>query len=207
MFAYWFGHASGDWLWEFPALTAPALGFLGLAGGLGRSVVERPKLAGGARNALTAACAAAVLASAVSLVLPWVAEKEVEAAGSTWRDDPPAAFSRLERASRLNPIDDRPDLVAGAIASRLGDWPRMRSSFERALARNPKSWYAELEVALAHALEGRNREALLHLRRAQELNPTEPTVRIVQSQIRAGRPIVPAAIDRLLLDRAEERTD
>ena len=31
-FAYWFGHASGDWLWAFPGLSAPAFAWLALAG-------------------------------------------------------------------------------------------------------------------------------------------------------------------------------
>ena len=38
----WLIHGSLDWFWEVPALSAPALGFLGAAGGLGTSLGVAP---------------------------------------------------------------------------------------------------------------------------------------------------------------------
>ena len=42
-FAYWLGHASGDWLWAFPALTAPAFAWLGLAGAVEEPTEPEPE--------------------------------------------------------------------------------------------------------------------------------------------------------------------
>ncbi len=41
-FSYWFAHGSIDWLWEIPALAAPAVAWLGLAGGTSRPDTTRP---------------------------------------------------------------------------------------------------------------------------------------------------------------------
>ena len=46
-FSYWFMHGSIDWFWEVPALAAPALAVLGLAGGMSRA---EPMPAGGPRR-------------------------------------------------------------------------------------------------------------------------------------------------------------
>src|SRR5204863_1250869 len=103
-----------------------------------------------------AVCAVA----AFSLLLPWLAAEEVNQAAREWRRDPGSAFSRLDRARALNPLADEPDLVAGAVASRLGDRGRMRAAFRRAADRNPKNWYAWLELGIAEALDGRRQAAL-----------------------------------------------
>ena len=39
----WLVHGSVDWFWEIPALSGPALGFLGMAGALGRSIAVDPR--------------------------------------------------------------------------------------------------------------------------------------------------------------------
>jgi hypothetical protein len=204
-FSYWVVHASGDWLWEFPGLTAPALAFVGLAAGLGRA--PGPRDAGrrpGARFG-TALAAAVVLAATTSLAAQWFAEREIRLATATWRRDPAAAYERLERARRLAPLSHRPDLIAGAIASRMEDWPRMGEAFQRALDRSPSSWYARLELALSEWAQGRHAAALRELAAAQELNPNEPAIELVRRRIRAGAEIDADALDRLFLDRVEAR--
>lgn len=199
--AYWAAHGSVDWLWEVPALGAPALACLGMAAGLAR---PRPRDESAVRGGVLLLVPAA--AAAVSLVLPWLAVKQTQAAAAVWSSDPELAFDRIERARRLNPLAEHPDLVAGAIASRLGDLPRMRTSFEDALARNPQSWYAELELALAAAVSGRREAALHHLERAETLNPREPAIGLLRRRLQARRPVSPEEIDRLFLTRLEDRT-
>jgi tetratricopeptide (TPR) repeat protein len=201
LFGYWLVHASGDWFWEFPGLTAPALAFLGLAASLGRGGERAP-----ARRLLAAPAIVVGTAGAASLALPWLTTKEVEAAAASWRSDPQAAYARLERARRLNPLSERPDLVAGAIASRARDWPTMRAAFARALERNPSSWYAEFELAVVDAVEGRRSSALGHLERAHRLNPREPALAVLRDRIRSGSAVDPDAFDRFFLQRVEERT-
>jgi hypothetical protein len=199
--AYWAAHGSVDWLWEVPALGAPALAALGMAAGLARPAPrDQP-----APRAALALLAPALLAAA-SLALPWLSAKEMEAAASTWRSDPGEAFDRIERARALDPLSAEPDLLGGAIASRVGDVGRMRASFANALERTPQSWYAELELAVAEALADRQNVASLHLDRAERLNPREPVLELVRRRLARGERISPAEIDRLFLQRVEERT-
>jgi tetratricopeptide (TPR) repeat protein len=141
-----------------------------------------------------------------SLALPWLSAREVERAADLWRTKPDDAHSILERARRLNPLSARPDLVAGAIAMRQEDFDRAEEAFERALERNGEDWYAELELAIVAALEGRREDALARLDRAEELNPGEEAVGLVREGVLAGEPIDPRVIDRIFLQRVEERT-
>jgi tetratricopeptide (TPR) repeat protein len=144
--------------------------------------------------------------AALSLTLPWLAAREVERAADTWRSSPGDAYAILDRARTLNPLSARPDLVAGAIAMREEDYPRAEAAFARALDRHPDSWYAELELAVIAALEGRRDEALARLERVEELNPLEETVDIVREGVLAGEPVDPHVLDRIFLQRVEERT-
>jgi hypothetical protein len=197
-FAYWLVHGSIDWFWELAGLGGPAFAMLGLA-------VARPGSVGESRNPRSrvtyALGAAALLAALVSLIPPWISAKEVQAATGEWRRTPARAFDRLDRARRLNPLSDRPDLIAGAIASRLGDTGRMITSFRRALDRNPKNWYAHLELGVAYARQGRRSTALGELAAAGRLDPREPTIALVRSRVRRGLPVSTAELDRIFLRR------
>jgi tetratricopeptide (TPR) repeat protein len=201
VFAYWLVHGSVDWFWEIPGLAAPAVAALGAAASLPRVPAPghaRPRLRGiGIGAGVLAVVGAATLAP------PWLSAKEVQAAAGGWRTEPEAAFDRLERARALNPLSDNPDLVAGAIASRLGDRARMRVGFERALERNPHNWYAYFELAVVTALGGNREEALRLLDRARALAPREPAIALVSAQVRAGRQVSPAGLDRLFLRRTD----
>lgn len=206
-FAYWAAHGAVDWFWELPALAAPALAWLGLAGGLARTA--RTESAAEPRRVprlAAAAGAAAALLAVASYVMPWLAAREVEVAAGIWRDHPQEAYDRLDRARSLNPLSDRPDLVAGAIAARRDDRVKMREAFVNAVERNPHSWYSHLELAIVAALDGRRDEALAHLDRAQALNPTEPAIPLIRRQVRRGQVVSPRAVDRIFLQRVQERT-
>ena len=148
----------------------------------------------------------ALVASVLSLGLPWLAAREIERAADTWRSDPEDAYSILDRARSLNPLSARPDLVTGAIAMRLEDFDRAEEAFERALERKGDDWYAELELAIVAAREGRRDEALSRLDRAEELNPLEEAVDVVRDGVRSGEQVDPHVIDRLFLQRVEERS-
>jgi len=199
IFAYWLVHGSVDWFWELPGLAAPAIASLALAGTIVRPEVEGETAAFGRPAAVAGVAVCAV--AAVSLLLPWLAAEEVNQAAREWRRDPGAAFARLDKARALNPLADDPDLVAGAIASRLGDRARMRRAFLRAADRNPHNWYAWLELGIAEALDGRRQSALGYLAKAQVLDPGEDVIASVSDSVQAGRPISPIEIDRKLLRR------
>jgi O-antigen ligase len=198
-FAYWLVHGSVDRFWEFPALAIPAFALLGLAASVDRqpaSSTARPparslRLAAFFGLVVVAACAAA------THVFPWLAARDVDRAASGWRSDPGAALVVLDRAAQLNPLSDRPDTAAGIVAARAGELDRARSSFTRALERNPSSWYARLELAALSSLAGQRDEALRLLEEARALNPREEGLGEVAARIRRGEQISPAVIDRL----------
>jgi O-antigen ligase len=212
-FAYWLIHGTVDWFWEFPALAAPAFAWLGLAAGLARvPAAGEPGRAAAQpgprrRRVVAPICLLALgLALLVSFVPPWLAARDVDRAAATWREDPQTAFEQLDRARSLNPLSERPDLVAGAIASRLGDLERMRAAFARALERNPRSWYALLELAVVDSNEGNFQGASRRLEQAAALNPREPALALARERLDAREPIPPDLLRRLFLDRVEALT-
>jgi tetratricopeptide (TPR) repeat protein len=206
-FVYWLVHGFADWFWEFPLLGGAAFAFLGLAAGLGRQhAAAAAPLPRPARAALLGVGTVILLAGLTSYAAPWLSAREVDRASSQWRQERDEAFERLDRARRLNPLSDRADLVAGAIAMRLEEFPRARAAFERTLTRNPYNWYAYLELAMIEALAGNRAAGLARIAAAEALNPTEPTLEIVHGWIAKRERVDPRAIDDLLLDRVESRT-
>jgi O-Antigen ligase/Tetratricopeptide repeat len=207
-FAVWLLHGQVDWLWEMPVLGASAVLLLGLAGGLARrprASVTREGAGGGiARVALVAAGATVAVAVALTLALPWLSARATARAVETWRSDPEGADTLLARARVLNPLSERPDMLRGAILSKLGRYERMRESFERAVERTPSSWYANFELGVASALTGDREEAVRRLERAHVLNPRDEIVASVLADVRRGRRLDPDAIDRRFLERVED---
>jgi tetratricopeptide (TPR) repeat protein len=186
---YWLVHGSLDWFWEIPALAAPALALLGLASGLERSHCYRPlsiRLRSPRARLATAVLAAAALAS---YLFPGIAASELERAVAAWPAAPEQVFSRLESARRLNPLSERPDIVAGILAQRSGQPDRARIAFENAVERNPDDWFAQLQLALLNAAAGRRTEALAALGRAEALNPLEPTIQAAKDHVFADGPL------------------
>jgi len=190
-------HGSGDWLWEFPGLAAPAFAWLGLAASrpvaAQRSAVFRIGVAVGA--ALVAA----------SFLFPWLAELESRRALQLWMRDPAAAYHDLARARSLNPLSAQPDVLAGAIASRRNDIRRMAASFAGAAGRTPDDWYAHFELALAYDALGKRRLALAELAEARRLNPREAEIPIVARAVATDRQINRDQIDRFFVERVRTR--
>lgn len=198
VFGSWLVHGSIDWFWELPALAAPALAFLALAGANGG---ELPTASTRQARVVTRVVTALGLVVALSFIPPWLAARETRAAAAEWRVDPAGAATRLERARQLNPLTDRADLTAGSIARRRGDWDAMAAAYERALERNPHSWYSRLQLALARARQGNRVAAAGQLELADRLNPTEPTIDLVSGWLRRGEPVNVREIAQILLDR------
>jgi len=197
----WLLHAQVDWLWEMPVLGVLGMGLLGTALGL---VPRRPAGPAGRRSRRALASVAAlstlaVLAAGWSLAGPWLAAREVQAAASEWQTDSTGAFARLDRARGFDPLSDEPDLVAGAIASRLHRFALARDHFRAAVRRSPDDWYANLELGVAASLAGPRGLAASSLRRALALDPRDPVVRSVARRYAAGKRLDPDAIDRAIL--------
>lgn len=201
-FSYWLVHTSVEWFWEIPALTVAAFAFLGLAAALVadshgvEAVEQRPD-----RRLLLAALAPVAIVLSVSCCLPWFSARYVDSAAQGWRSSPAEAYRVLDRARALDPLSDKPDLIAGTIAENRRDYARMKVAFRRALERNHASWYARLELAIAEYQTGNRRAALDQLELARALNPREPVINSVLRSVRAREAIDLAAIDQAFLDR------
>jgi fumarate reductase subunit D len=201
MAVYWFVHGSVDWFWEIPALGGAAFWCLGMAASLTVGPSAAVPTTRHVRHLVTAGLAATAVVVVVAFALPWLAAEETLRAATSWREDPHGAYARLDTASRLNPLSDEPKVVEGAIASRLHDRARMRSAFREALRRDPRDWYAHLELAVVASLEGRRTVALRELTEARRLDPLEPVLVDVQRDVLAGKRVSPAKIDRIFLAR------
>ena len=138
-FFYWVAHGMTDWFWEWAGLGAPAFAFLGLACALAprarRRSARRPRPPRRAPRLaraplLLAGAGVLLLAAAVVLAGPWLAQRDVDAAAKVYASRPFEAYSRLDRAARLDPLSDQPALIKGSIALRYGDLPRARAAFQ-----------------------------------------------------------------------------
>ena len=196
-FSVWLLHGLVDWLWEMPVLGVLGIGLLGLACALAprREQASPPRRRSLLWGAAAVGCLVAAVA-AVSLALPWFSERQVQAAAAGWQTDPAGAFSALDRARSLDPLSDEPDLIGGAIASRLHRYPEMRERYAAAVRRTPDDWYANLELGIAASLTGRRQLAAASLARAHRLNPRDRITDQVLATFRAGRPIDSDAVDR-----------
>src|SRR5262249_17828619 len=123
----------------------------------------------------------------------------------TWARRPAGAFADLEHARALNPLSARPDLLAGAIASRLNDLPRMRLAFRRAIERDPRNWYAHLELGLAEAALREKKAASGGLQQASRLKRREEVVANVRKLVQAGRKVDRMQVDRQFVERLRGR--
>jgi hypothetical protein len=187
--AAWLAHATIDWLWELPALGAPAMACLGL-------VAARP----GARRAATApppsrglavAVVAASCVAAASYALPALAAGEVERGTAEWHRDPAGAQQRFERARQLNPLSDRADVIEGTLALQDGDIATAGRAFRRAAGRDPGNWYAQMQLGAVDLGRARRPAAVAALARARRMNPNEPAIALALDAARAGQPLPP----------------
>ena len=117
-FVVWLIHGSVDWFWEVPALTGPALGFLGMAGALGARAPSWPVSAACARHPRPQAprsrpparrtlgvrrARSALLAAGAVLAFPYLSVREVSLASDIRRSDPGGGAGR--------PPDARPTSI------------------------------------------------------------------------------------------------
>jgi tetratricopeptide (TPR) repeat protein len=223
-FLYWTVHGSVDWFWEFAGLGAPAFALLGLACALyprrapapvaGAPDLAEPDAPPPEPSATrpprrdrslpaTLAATALVLVAAASLALPWLARVETDRAGRTWPDDPRLAERRLDRAASLNPLSDRPHLVAATIALERRRYGEARERFEKALERNERSAYAVLELGALASMRGDRAQAVRLLERAARLDPRDPPTRAALASARAGRRVDVHRLNRAIRERAE----
>ena len=213
--AGWLAHASVDWFWEFAGLTGPALALLALAATLAprrrpgtpaRGVWARVHWPRARAASIVAGVGTTVVLAAliVSLIAPWVAERDVLAAARSWATAPRESDTALRRASDLNPLSPRPHLIAGTIALRRGDRAAAEREFAAALEREPRNAYANLELGAIASGRGETARARLHLGRAAELNPRDEIYIEARDEVEDGKRVDVDEINAAIYERAQE---
>ena len=185
--AYWLTHASLDWFWTYPGVTAPVFALLG-------SACASPPAPGAAAEApppgawrRVAAVAAAALA--LSVVPPYLAERYVDAAYDGWRADLAGAYEDLDQARDLNALSIEPLLAEGAIAREVGDRERAIAAFEEAADERPEEWASHYFLAtLTRSTDPARAQA--ELERALELNPRSAYLEALEARLK-GEPAPP----------------
>lgn len=206
VFAYWLLHGSIDWLWEIPAVSAPALGLLAAASATTARPPPEPERPLRRTRALVAMPALAVaLAAGGALVPLWLSDSYAAAATRAWSQDLGLAYERLSLAAELNPLAAQPLVLEGSIALKLRDAGTARRALSEALEREPKNWYAHLQLALLAGYEGRYRLAERHARAASVLNPRDSIVGHARRLIERRREVDPDRVNGLYLRRLNTR--
>lgn len=159
--AYFAVHATGDWVWTFPAVGLPVFALIGIA------LAPEDGWALIGRRAGVAAAAVALFALAV-FVPPWLSARITDGAlaGTTSPDS-------LRWATVLDPLTVEPYLVEAALATRPED---AIPPLEQAAEREPRSAAVRLYLGRAYLEAGRFADAEAQLLEAQQLFPGDEEI-------------------------------
>jgi hypothetical protein len=198
----WLVHGSIDWLWEYPALSVPALAFAGAAGALGRTRLVVPDRAKHDRAVLRATAwigaALACTCAIAALAVPFLAARKLERAISVWPSQPALAYGEVRSASDLLSFDTQPGLVGGSIAVNRGEYDRARAWFQEAQRREQEAWLTPFVLGLLDSEQGRQAAARAQLLRARKLNPREPAIAAALARLAGGHPLTLAEAQEML---------
>ncbi|HTX10914.1 MAG TPA: O-antigen ligase family protein [Solirubrobacteraceae bacterium] len=212
----WLIHGSIDWFWEMPALSGPALGFLGMVGALGcrsersggspEAVSEDPAQPSRARSSrrarralITALGASALVASVVVLAFPYLSVREVSEASDIRTSDPAGALNHLRVAAELNPLSANPGRVAGTIALQTGRYAVALQRFNQATAREPGGWYGWFGAGLAASALGERALARHDVGVAASMNTRQPAIGATLSRLDSAHPLSPSQALQMLV--------
>jgi len=197
MFGYWLVHGTLDRFWEFPGLSGAALAGLGVAIAVARGLngdaeAASSLLAG--RRALAVACGCALLL-ALSVVPPWLSERERRGAIDLAATNPDAALKRLDRAAKLNPLSPAPDRTAGVIELRRGHPHAAARDLRQAFDRDRGDSDLHLLLGLAESEAGRPRLALRLVGEARRLAPRDDVAPAALRELRRAGRLDPLRLD------------
>ena len=212
----WLIHGSIDWFWELPALSGPALGFLGMVGALscrsqraGQSspaVSEDPSGPGRTRSTRPARRALAVtlgvsalVAAVVVLAFPYLSVREVSEASDIRTSDPAGALNDLRVAAELDPLSANPGRVAGTIALQTGRYAVALQRFNQATAREPDGWYGWFGAGLAASALGERALARHDVGVAASMNTQQPAIHATLSRLGTAHPLSPSQALQMLV--------
>jgi hypothetical protein len=181
--AYWLVHASYDWFWNYPALTAPVIFLLGAAAA--PPLLDRRAKLGWRPRYLAVGALAAALVVALPLFL---SERYANRAYGEYPQSPDAALDDLDRAASLNPYNPEPLLSKGLIESRLGRDRESISTFHDAIDRESDNYASHFLLARTLARSD-PRAALAETEEAMRLNPLDGQTRHLKRRLQ--RELVP----------------
>lgn len=201
----WVVYGSVDWFWELPALSGPALGFLGMAVALDPGAQRRRAVAGtGVWQRLPAGVrvgcgAVALLAAVVVLAFPYLSVREVSIADDIQARDPGIALQRFSAAAELNPLSSIPGRLAGALALTHGQNRVALQRFRQSISAEPGGWFAWLGAGLAESALGDRSSARRSYQIAYAINTQQPAVRQALRRVGTEHPLTAAQALRLLI--------
>jgi hypothetical protein len=191
----WLIHGSVDWFWEVPALSGPALGFLGVALALGREQAAAVPARDPTRRPFGWKTVVAVLAAvAIGTVLfgfPYLSVRQTVAAEATAATDPDAALSMLRKAADLDPLSASPGRAAGTIALDTAEYRSAEGWFAQVVARDPGGWFGWFGEGLATSALGDRALAHTLLARARSINPKQPIISLALGRVYSTHPVTP----------------
>ena len=223
-FVVWLIHGSVDWFWEVPALSGPALGFLGMAAALGArspaAVAEAdavreadavpeadaasasaPAPGRPARRIGVAAGAFGVLALLVAVIVlgfAYLSVRETSIGSDLSQSDPSRALHALNIAADLNPLSADPARLAGSIALANQRYETARQRFGQATSRDPGGWYGWLGAGLAATALGDRAQARRDFQTAHSINPRQAVIARALEEVDTKDPLAPAMALQLL---------
>lgn len=200
VFAYWLAHASIDWFWPYPAITAPVIALLGSASAGGMMTMTEAGTATSASARLSrddgqsprpswirAFVAVGAVSLAISAIPPFLSQRYLNSAYAGWKTNLTRAYDDLDSARSLNPLAVDPWLAEGAIAAAAEDRARAMAAFRKAVAKRPEEWTSHYFLAELLA-DDRPRLARRELDRARRLNPNSPEIEELDGRLRASGP-------------------
>jgi hypothetical protein len=175
-------HELYDWDWDIPAVTIPALLFLGTLGGslaAGRRPAADGRVGSRARRALGLGLGTVgMVAFAVSVAVPRIAAgdaaRALVTASSAGSGSLHQALADAQLASRLDPLSDAGLRAASTIAIRRRDLRRTRADLLAAVRRQPTDGSAWQELTFADLQLRDDAEAVIASRRELALDPRGP---------------------------------
>jgi hypothetical protein len=189
----WLIHGSIDWFWELPALSGPALGFLGMACALGPATPSSGRRRSWRPPAWLVGAIGAVglIACTVVLALPYLSIREISQASDISAGNPAAALADLATAADLDPWNPDPARLAGTIALQNGRFAEAQERFRQAIEREPDGWFAWLGAGLAASALGDRGGAATDFKTAAAINSQDSTIRAALARVFSRHPLTP----------------
>jgi hypothetical protein len=199
----WVIHGSVDWFWPIPALSGPALGFLGVAIALS-SRREGSAKASERRRPIprwvpVIAGVAVFAASVVVLGFPYLSVREQSVAASTSATNPSGALHDLSLAADFDPLSSEPGRLAGEIALENHLYNVAESRFRQSLREEPLGWLSWLGEGLAESELGDRAAAKRDYENAYRIEKNQPAVSRALKQVDTAHPLSASQALKMLL--------